>query len=117
MKYERKYEEICGKYENKDSPYTWAEGLRRISRSSSYLGRRGGREWFDISRFRGTPEKRHETCQKKRENMENSKEGKVRREKQKEILESSKMRKRERERQTGEREKEPPSLGFGKTEN
>jgi len=28
-------EEICGKYENKDSPYIWAVGLGKISRSSS----------------------------------------------------------------------------------
>ena len=56
----RKYEEICGKYENKDSPYIWAVGLGKISSSSSYFGEGG---WFAISRFRGTPEKRHETCQ------------------------------------------------------
>jgi len=30
--------EICGKYENKDSPYIWAMGLEKISSSSSYFG-------------------------------------------------------------------------------
>jgi len=32
-------------------------GLGKIPSSSSYL------EWLAISRFRGTPEKRHESCQ------------------------------------------------------
>ena len=58
-----KYKEICGKYENKDSPYIWAVGLRKISSSSSYL-EGGGEGGFEISRFRGTQAKRHETCQK-----------------------------------------------------
>ena len=61
--YMKKYEEICGKYENNDSPYVWAVGLGKISRSSFFRGGEG-EGWFAISRFRGTPEKRHETCQK-----------------------------------------------------
>ena len=36
--------------------------LEKISSSSSYFGAGAGR-WFAIPRFRGTPEKRHETCQ------------------------------------------------------
>ena len=36
-------------------------GLEKISSSSSYLGGGG----VAISRFSGTPEKRHETCKKK----------------------------------------------------
>ena len=31
------YEEISGKYENKDSPSIWAVGLGKIPSSSSYL--------------------------------------------------------------------------------
>ena len=42
-------------YENKDSPYIWAVGLEKMSRSS-YFG-----AGVAISRFRGTPEKKHET--------------------------------------------------------
>ena len=42
----KKCEEICGKYENKDSD----------------LGRVGG-GWFAISRLRGILEERHGTCQ------------------------------------------------------
>ena len=30
-------EEVCGEYENKDSPYIWAVGLGKIPSSSSYL--------------------------------------------------------------------------------
>ena len=52
--------EIYGKYENKDSPYIWTVGLGKISSSSSYPG--GGWE-FASFRFKGTPEKKHETCQ------------------------------------------------------
>ena len=57
----KKYKGNMKKYENKDSPYIWAVGLRKISRSSFYFG--WGGEWFAIFRFRGIPEKRHEICQ------------------------------------------------------
>ena len=72
MEYEermKKYEGILnGKYENKNSylwncPYIWAMGLTKILRSSLYLGGEGRGVRFAISRFRGTPGKRHETCQ------------------------------------------------------
>jgi len=62
----KKYEGICGKYENKDSPYIWAVGLGKILSSSSYFEAGRGMGWFAIFRFRGTPEKRHETCQSNR---------------------------------------------------
>ena len=67
MNYEgNNYEEIWRKY----------EGNMRIRTLTIYMGRgtwkhfelivrsrEGGVGWFAISRFRGTPEKRHETCQ------------------------------------------------------
>ena len=42
----RVYEEMSGKYENKDSPSIWAVGLIKISSSPSYPERGGGGSQF-----------------------------------------------------------------------
>ena len=60
----RTFEELCGKYENKDSPYRpW--NLEKFQAHPLISGGVGG-GWFAIFKFRGTPEKRHETCQYER---------------------------------------------------